>query len=906
MLTGCGDDGGSPPDGGGDETCATNADCDDGVFCNGEEICDPTVGSADGCAPAVNPACLASQTCDETTDECLSDCDVEADADSDGVDSVTCGGLDCDDSDSNRYPGNTEICDRENHDEDCDPTTFGIRDLDGDGEPDAACCNVDDDESLVCGSDCDDSRASVSPVVSESCDGRDNDCDGMVDEEVLTTYTIDADDDGFGSNADDAATMVACERPDGYREDATDCDDEASAVNPGNAEVCDEVGVDENCSGTVNEDCACSVPESRGCDVSGAMGLCASGVQICDGATGTFGSCSIEPQPEVCNGADEDCDGMIDDGVTVACYQDMDRDGFAPDGAMREDICPAPDGSCPGARTSLAPSVNSDCNDGLPNVNPTGSEVCNGLDDDCNGATDEDLTVECYPDGDGDGWASMGAPVVDRCPEPTRPDTMGCPVGFTHRNPTSVGADCNDSDPAVKPGVNDRCDNMIDDNCDGTINESCACSAGDPDIMCDEPGACAAGSRSCDTALGEYGECSVSPIMEICNDQDDDCDGTVDNGFECSGSTSFTCTHPVCGSTGSQTCSSCTLGACVAAEICNGCDDDNDGTPDDGPSFVCVQGQTTSCTTACGTTGTGTCNSTCTGADSCAAAGETCNYCDDNGDGFVGDESSLAGTTREWAPLCTTLDALDRGCSPDFGLQELILYDGDCGDFLCDWGIARHTGSRSRVGFGTVTMVAEMEVDTSASSPNGGWAFLIEQSGNITLGTSAGWMGYSRSSIRNGLAFEWRFNGTGPDTITVRRLDGTSTAPTLGFAATVTDTAYRVDGPITSRLQRIHVTYQPEIDNTSTREERLRIRTCPTCPVLLDLTPSDFGTNAVLLNELPVGASFTIGASAESTNTDEMRWKIGGMIAAGGTIRDTYIRSEELCSCSISGGSCDI
>ncbi len=55
------------------------------------------------------------------------------DADGDGVESVACGGADCDDKDPNRYPGNTEICDARGHDEDCDPRTVGSRDLDGDG-----------------------------------------------------------------------------------------------------------------------------------------------------------------------------------------------------------------------------------------------------------------------------------------------------------------------------------------------------------------------------------------------------------------------------------------------------------------------------------------------------------------------------------------------------------------------------------------------------------------------------------------------------------------------------------------------------------------------------------------------------------------------------------------------------
>jgi len=62
-------------------------------------------------------------------------------ADGDGRDSIACGGDDCDDNDRNRYPGNAEVCDAEDHDEDCDATTFGNRDVDGDGHIDALCGN---------------------------------------------------------------------------------------------------------------------------------------------------------------------------------------------------------------------------------------------------------------------------------------------------------------------------------------------------------------------------------------------------------------------------------------------------------------------------------------------------------------------------------------------------------------------------------------------------------------------------------------------------------------------------------------------------------------------------------------------------------------------------------------------
>jgi hypothetical protein len=65
----------------------------------------------------------------------------QRDADGDGVEGWVCGGNDCDDADPRRFPGNPEVCDAAGFDEDCDPNTFGDRDLDGDRFVDARCWN---------------------------------------------------------------------------------------------------------------------------------------------------------------------------------------------------------------------------------------------------------------------------------------------------------------------------------------------------------------------------------------------------------------------------------------------------------------------------------------------------------------------------------------------------------------------------------------------------------------------------------------------------------------------------------------------------------------------------------------------------------------------------------------------
>jgi hypothetical protein len=96
------------------------------------------------------------------------------DADGDGHRAAACGGDDCDDNDPHRYPGNTEVClpgTDLRHDEDCDPTTYGIRDADGDQFPDAQCCNAGPDGVLRCGTDCDDTNAAIVPGAQRCASG---------------------------------------------------------------------------------------------------------------------------------------------------------------------------------------------------------------------------------------------------------------------------------------------------------------------------------------------------------------------------------------------------------------------------------------------------------------------------------------------------------------------------------------------------------------------------------------------------------------------------------------------------------------------------------------------------------------------------------------------------------------
>ncbi len=150
-----------------EQVCEDSSECDDGLFCNGPEFC-----ISGQCVILAAPvlcddgiACTLD-TCSEVRDRCEF---IARDADEDGVGDASCLdldgeplGRDCDDADPDRFPGNREVCDEAGFDEDCDATTFGSVDADGDGLFAAECCNSVDGE-FFCGTDCDDTNPAIVP-----------------------------------------------------------------------------------------------------------------------------------------------------------------------------------------------------------------------------------------------------------------------------------------------------------------------------------------------------------------------------------------------------------------------------------------------------------------------------------------------------------------------------------------------------------------------------------------------------------------------------------------------------------------------------------------------------------------------------------------------------------------------
>lgn len=231
-------------------------------------------------------------------------------------------------------------------------------------------------------------------------------------------------------------------------------------------------------------------------------------------------------QLERCNGLDDDCDGLVDEGAEPSTwYPDSDDDGHG-DPLAPVTACDPPPGHLPTAN---------DCDDTDPDVHPGALEVaCNGLDDDCDDAIDlDDDDVDTAPftwtlDTDGDTWGGTSGPPVIAC---TPPDGYGPP------------GDCDDDLVHVNPGAAEVCTVLgeppDDENCDGATDQNAVdalpwfhdgdCDTfGDPtDVVyaCVNPAGFVPTGGDCDDA-----DAGAHPAAtERCGDgRDNDCDDFVD------------------------------------------------------------------------------------------------------------------------------------------------------------------------------------------------------------------------------------------------------------------------------------------------------------------------------------------------------------------------------------------
>ncbi len=480
----------------------------------------PLPGDCDDLDAAFNPAADESDCTDPTDYNCDGSVAFE-DLDLDSFPACR----DCDDRDGGVRPDALEVCN--GIDDDCDgqrddddssvdlstgSTFYEDDDADGFGDPldDLEACAQPAGTSRD-GTDCDDRSGAVNPSAAEVCNGDDDDCDGLADDDdpdlVLSTGLVwyrDLDGDGFG---DPGTARRACVAPVGFVADSRDCDDRSAAVRPTAAEVCN--GIDDDCDAQIDDadgSLALSSTASWYADTDGdGFGSTAALSRTCvapAGSVSASGDCNdsaaaVNPAAaEQCNGIDDDCDSQIDDAdsslalaSTTTWYRDADGDSFgSPSTTTR--TCVVPSGFVAGA---------TDCDDARAAVNPAAAELCNSIDDDCDSQIDDaDSSLALasattwYRDADGDAYGSASV------------SSRSCLVTSGY---VASATDCNDTNAAVNPAAAERC-NSIDDDCDSQIDDadsSLALTSATTwyrDADGDSYGSAATTSRSCLAASG--------------------------------------------------------------------------------------------------------------------------------------------------------------------------------------------------------------------------------------------------------------------------------------------------------------------------------------------------------------------------------------------------------------------
>jgi hypothetical protein len=376
------------------------------------------------------------------------------------------------------------------------------------------------------------------------------------------------------------ATELYCAAPSGdWVTDRTDCVADEAAVYPGADEYCD--GLDNDCDDATDEvgsvDGTTAYPDD---DLDGFGDATDSGERYCTVPAGLVtentdcedsDGASYPGASELCDSQDNDCDGEIDEVGSLngtLYYVDLDGDGFGDQSDIGALYCSQPAGWV---------ADNSDCDDTDSSISPDqfDHEICDGVDNDCDGDVDsadsiwdQSTGVAGYIDSDLDGYGDGSQP------------TAACDFGS---GIVADASDCDDSDASVHPNQSEDCATNFDDNCDGYFSD-CDGADNDGDGYCGSPR-----GELCDDPSDLPGDCDDTdparyPYAPItCTSTDNDCDGVLDEVIEDVDGDGFT---PVGACAGSKDDCNDNLDTVFpgATEQCNGLDDDCNGAVDDDPN----------------------------------------------------------------------------------------------------------------------------------------------------------------------------------------------------------------------------------------------------------------------------------------------------------------------------------